>query len=229
MIQSITPNTKDFTWNPTVDITGGQQWFVVKVTQKDGERIYSAPIWSEEKEVDVRVSGLDVVEGVTVAGNPATLSAGISNLGTKDLTDVNVNFYYDEVSADKKIGSATIASIPGKSVKEATAVWANPLKGDHDLIAVVDTPTGDEPADNTFKLPVTVKESLGMTVMIDAAHKNENTTTDAGTYKDNLKMFTKLVQKEGYTVTENKAPLTSDLLKDVKVLVMSHPAVVVNC
>ena len=60
VVQSIQPMTKDFTWNPTVPVTGGQQWFVVRITQMDGEKIYSAPIWTKEKPVDVRVSGIDV-------------------------------------------------------------------------------------------------------------------------------------------------------------------------
>ena len=50
VVQSIQPMTKDFTWNPTVPVTGGQQWFVVRITQMDGERIYSAPIGQKKKQ-----------------------------------------------------------------------------------------------------------------------------------------------------------------------------------
>ena len=60
--------------------------------------------------------------------------------------------------------------------------------------------------------------------MIDAAHKNENTSTDPGTYKNNFTLFTNLLKKEGYAVVENKNPLTVDTLAGVKVLVITHPA-----
>ena len=59
--------------------------------------------------------------------------------------------------------------------------------------------------------------------MIDAKHGNENTSADGGTYKDNLKAFTILLQKEGYTVAENKATITDAVLSTVKVLVITHP------
>ncbi|MDR7073221.1 OmpL47-type beta-barrel domain-containing protein [Fictibacillus barbaricus] len=225
VVDSITPDGKEFTWKPEVTVNGGQQWFVVKVTQKDGERIYSAPIWSQEKEVDVRVSGLNVKDGVAIAGNPATLSAGISNLGTKDLSNLNVKFYYDLEDDTHLIGTKSIAAIPAKGVQEASVTWQSPIVGDHKMIAVVDTPDGDDPADNKETLDLKVKESLGKTILIDAAHKNENTTTDTGTYKDNFKAFTKMVQKEGYTVAENKTPLTAESLANISVLVITHPFV----
>jgi DNA/RNA endonuclease YhcR with UshA esterase domain/uncharacterized membrane protein len=226
VVDSFTPSdSADFSWKPEVTVTGGQQWFVVKVTQMDGERIYSAPIWTKEQPVDVRVSGLEVSGDAIVSGNPATLLAGISNLGKTTQSNLNVKFYYDEVSESSYIGLGTIASIAPKGVATASAIWNNPLPGKHTLIAVVDTPTGDSPGDNQFSKEVTIKQSLGVKVMIDAAHKNENTSTDPGTYKNNFTAFTKLVQREGYTVAENTKPLTADNLQDVKVLVLTHPQV----
>ncbi|MBP1963780.1 S-layer homology domain-containing protein [Paenibacillus aceris] len=228
VVSSISPMSTDFTWNPTVDITGGQQWFVVKVTQMDGERIYSAPIWSQVVTTDVKISGINVVGDSLVAGSPSTLEAGLTNLGSQDLSNLNVHFYYDTVDAAHLIGDATVASITSKGTATARVTWTNPLQGDHTLIAVLDTPPGDSPLDNQFNQSVTIKASLGIKVMIDASHKNENTTLDAGTYKDNLKSFTKQLQQEGYTVVENTSPLTSASLSDVKVLMFTHPSVAVT-
>lgn len=226
VVDSFTPSdTKDFSWKPEVNVTGGQQWFVVKVTQMDGERIYSSPIWTKEQPVDVRVSGLEVAGDAIVSGNPATLQAGISNLGKTAQSNLNVKFYYDEVTESSFIGSGALATLASKGVATASTIWKNPLPGKHTLIAVVDTPTGDSPEDNQFSKEVTIKQSLGVKVMIDAAHKNENTSTDPGTYKNNFTAFTKLVQREGYTVAENTKPLTADNLQDVKVLVLTHPQV----
>lgn len=225
VIDSIEPMTKDFSWKPEVTVTGGQQWFVVRITQMDGEQIYSSPVWTKEQDVDVRVSGLEVVGGAIVSGNPATLEAGISNLGKTALSNLTAKFYYDEVASSNLIGEGTIASVASKGVSKASVTWNNPVAGNHTLIAVVDTPTGDSPEDNEFRKTIAIKQSLGIKVMIDASHKNENTSTDPGTYKDNFTSFTKMVQREGYTVVENKAPLTADTLKDVKVLVLTHPEV----
>ena len=74
------------------------------------------------------------------AGTDANLTAGVSNLGTQDLANLNVNFYYDKADADHKIGSATIDAIAAKNVKQVQVTWKNPLAGDHTLLAVVDAP-----------------------------------------------------------------------------------------
>ena len=136
-----------------------------------------------------------------------------------------MNFYYDEVKDANLIGAATIATLAPKSVGKASVKWESPIVGKHTLIAAVDTPEGDANVDNQFSKSLTIKEALGLKVMIDASHKNENTSTDTGTYKNNFTAFTKLVQQEGYTVVENISPLTAELLKDVKVLVLTHPNV----
>ncbi|MDN3018784.1 Ig-like domain-containing protein [Paenibacillus sp. BSR1-1] len=222
VVDSISPMEKEFTWKPSYTVTGGQQWFVVKVTQMDGERIYSAPIWSKEESVDVKVNSIDVDGGVIVGGNPATLKATVANNGTEVVKNLKVDFYYDEVKPENLIGTNNISSILSKGSAAATATWASPIKGDHKLIAVVTSLDGLDLGDTTFKVPVQIKEPLGIKVLIDANHGNENTSADSGTYKDNLKAFTLMLQKEGYTVVENKVALTDEVLSSVKVLVLTH-------
>lgn len=218
VVDSYSPMTKDFTWEPSYKVAGGQQWFVVRVTQADGERMYSAPIWSKEEAVDVRVNGIDVEGDVIIAGNPATLKANVSNNGTQEVQNVKVDLYFDEVKESNLIGTQNLSSIVSKGVGTATFTWNDATKGNHKLIAV----TTSEYGGNQFTLDVDVKEPLGIKVMIDAKHNNENTSSDGGTYKDNLKAFTVLLQKEGYTVVENKETITDTVLSSVKVLVVTH-------
>ncbi|WP_066248534.1 Ig-like domain-containing protein [Neobacillus drentensis] len=222
VVDSITPMEKDFTWKPNYTVTSGQQWFVVKVTQMDGERIYSSPIWSKEESVDVKVNGIDIDGGVIVGGNPATLKAAVANNGTETIKNLKVDFYYDEVKSDNLIGTNNISSILSKASATATATWTSPIKGDHKIIAVVTSLDGLDLGDVQYTLPVKIKEPLGIKVLIDANHANENTSGDSGTYKDNLKAFTLMLQKEGYTVAENKTALTDDVLSTAKVLVLTH-------
>ncbi|WP_088071672.1 DUF4350 domain-containing protein [Gottfriedia luciferensis] len=223
VVDSISPMTKDFTWNPSYTVSSGQQWFVVKVTQMDGERIYSAPIWSKEQPVDVKVNGIDINGGVIVGGNPATLKTTVANNGMETVKNLKVDFYYDEVNQEHFIGTNTISSITTKNYAETTAVWKSPIKGDHKLIVVVTSNDGLDIGDVKYELPVKIKEPLGVNVLIDANHGNENTSGDSGTYKDNLKSFTLLLQKEGYTVSENKQVLTDDVLSNVNILMFTHP------
>ncbi|WP_197031461.1 Ig-like domain-containing protein [Bacillus sp. UNC438CL73TsuS30] len=223
VVDSIAPMTKDFTWNPTYTVSSGQQWFVVKVTQADGERIYSAPIWSKEQPVDVKVNGIDIDGGVVIGGNPSKLTATVANNGTQPINDLKVDFYYDSVDQGHFIGTNDIASILSKGSSTASTTWTNPLTGDHEIIAVVTSKEGLDIGDVQYHLAVKIKQPLGIKVLIDAKHGNENTSGDSGSYKDNLKAFTLQLQKEGYTVTENTAAITDDVLSNVKVLVMTAP------
>ncbi|TBL80830.1 S-layer homology domain-containing protein [Paenibacillus thalictri] len=226
VVASAAPMTKDFTWNPSYTVTGGSQWFIVRVTQMDGERMYSAPIWTMDTEVDVKVNGLDIVGGSMVSGTPASLQAGVSNMGTTAQSNLKVNFYYDAVDEAHLIGAGTIDKLNSKTVGTASVIWNNPVTGNHTLIAVLNPINGDNPADNRFEEAVVVKAKLNMTIMIDASHGNENTTTDGvnATYKDNFKLLTSALQREGYTVVENKQPLSAAVLQGVKVLIVTHPA-----
>ncbi|TCZ74679.1 Ig domain-containing protein group 2 domain-containing protein, partial [Paenibacillus albiflavus] len=235
VIQSITPQTnaanfKDndtsFEWKPTVQAAGSQQWYVVKVTQEDGDRVYSSPIWSQQAAVDVKVSGIEVVGDAIIGGNAAQLKAGISNLGSTDVSNLKVGFYYDQIVDSNQIGISVIPSLPAKTVATATVTWNNPVVGNHQIIAtLIDPPAGDDLTDNVFILPFTIKPPLGLKIMIDAKHKNENTSTDSGTYKDNLNSMTSILRKEGYTVVENTSELTANVLSGVEVLMISHPGV----
>lgn len=223
VVASTQPMTTDFTWSPTYTVSGGQQWFVVKVTQMDGDRIYSAPIWSKEEKKDVKITSLDVEGDSISAGIPATLHASLANYGTESVSDIVIQFYYDQVDAEHLIGEQTIHSLASKAVTTASARWDHPVSGNHTLIATLSSPNNPDLDEQQFSKPIQIRDPLGITVMIDASHGNENTATDLGTYKDNLKEFTKLLHKEGYSVVENKALITSEMLSQVRVLLLTHP------
>ncbi|BBH18672.1 hypothetical protein Back11_00170 [Paenibacillus baekrokdamisoli] len=225
VVDTYTPtgNETTFNWKPTVTVVGGQQWFIVKVTQMDGDQIYSSPIWSQVQPLAVKVTDLTVVEGAAIAGIPVTLKAGISNQGTIALQNLTASLYYDAVDVSHFIGESTIPSLASNKSADTLVQWQKPVAGDHKLIVVLKA-DGQDLGNNKYEQMISVKAPLGITVMIDATHNNENTTSDTGTYKDNLQNFTLNLKKQGYTVVENKTTLTDALLKDVAVLMVTHPS-----
>ncbi|WP_066371649.1 DUF4350 domain-containing protein [Bacillus sp. FJAT-27264] len=225
VIESYVPkdSSTSFSWNPSVNVVGGQQWFVVRVTQKDGDRTYSSPIWSQEDPLAVRVNDLSIVEGAAIAGNPVTLKAGISNMGTINLKNITAHFYYDSIDATHLIGDAEIPSLDSNQNVNTSVIWANPVAGNHKLIIVLSSSDGIDLGDNKYEQMVDVKAPLGITLMIDATHKNENTSTDTGTYAKNLTDMTLKLKQQGYTVVENTTSLSDQLLNNVGVLMVTHP------
>lgn len=219
-------SSKSFAWEPSVDVTGGQQWYMIRVTQADGERAYSSPIWSQDTEVDVKISTAEVEGAALIQGTEATLKADISNTGTSTLSNLSVKFYYDSEDEAHLIGTSTIVSLASNTISSVSVKWPDPVVGDHKLIAVVTSPSGDNPADNKFTIDVTVKAPLGIKVVVDASHQNENTSSDTNsTYKNKLGLFKQMLAQEGYTVVENTFPITAELLAGVKVLVVTNPGV----
>ncbi|MEK0317071.1 CehA/McbA family metallohydrolase, partial [Cohnella sp. 56] len=223
IVDTYTPSSAStsFNWKPSVTVAGGQQWFVVRVTQADGDRIYSAPFWSEEVPVAVKVSNVEAADGAIVGGNAATLNAVISNQGTEDVSGITASFYVDKQDAEHLIGTASIAALASSQSTTASVVWTSPPVGDHKLIVTLKTADQDL---NTYEKALSIKAPLGKTILIDASKSNENTTKDSGTYKDNLKSFTKQMRLEGYTVAENANAITSAALNGVSILYISHPS-----
>jgi uncharacterized protein YjdB len=219
-----TESTKSFNWQPKVTVVGGQQWFVVRVTQKDGDTVYSAPIWTPEEALSVKVSNVVATDGSMIAGVPANLKAGITNMGSIGLSNLRVKFYVDDVKEANVIGEVNIDSLPNGASTDASIVWENPIAGSHKVVVVLEATDGNQLGENKFEQLFDIRAPLGIKIMIDASHANENTTADTGTYKDNLKTFTAMMRKEAYTIVENKTQITSDVLQDVNILVVTHPA-----
>lgn len=226
VVDTYTPSddSTSFDWNPSFTVAGGQQWFVVKVTQKDGDQIYSAPIWSPAKDLAVNVSNVSTTDGAIIGGVSANLTAGVSNQGTINVSNITAHFYYDSIDTDHFIGDAQIDALAANTSGNASVTWANPVSGTHNIIVTLSAADGHDLGDNKYSQSFTIKAPLGKTVMIDSTHNNENTKTDTGTYKDNLKLFTTLMKQQGYTISENTTPLSDQVLSKVNVLYVSHPA-----
>ena len=45
VVTSTRPATSTFTWQPTIAVSAGAHYYYVKMTQADGDRIVSSPIW----------------------------------------------------------------------------------------------------------------------------------------------------------------------------------------
>ncbi|MBP0723672.1 CehA/McbA family metallohydrolase [Bacillus sp. RG28] len=219
-----TSDTTSFNWSPSLTVAGGQQWFVVKVTQKDGDQIYSAPIWSPAKDLAVGVSDISTTDGAIVGDVQSNLTAGISNQGSINVSQLTAKFYYDNIDESHLIGSSVIDSLPANTTGKASVIWTKPVAGNHKIIVTLSAADGNDLGNNKYEQDWTIKAPLNKVIMIDGSHNNENTKQDTGTYKDNFKLFTTLMKQQGYTIAENAAPLTDTILSNVATLVITHPA-----
>lgn len=223
VIDSKTMNTKNLNWEPApINTVGNQQWFVVRVTLANGAKAYSSPIWTPEEDIAVKVSNVEAADGVIIANTPANLKTGITNLGIKNVTNMKVKFYYDIIDENHFIGESSIETLQPNKSETVYVTWANPVAGLHKILVKLEA--DQDLGDYVFEQEFTIQAPLGIKIMIDASHNNENTTKDTGTYKDNLKIFTTMMRQEAYTVVENHSTITPELLQDIQILMVTHPA-----
>ncbi len=79
------PGTADFTWYPQINITTGVHYFYVKVTQADGDRIVSSPVWTKGVE-DISITDVIIQPTIPTIYNPSLLAVRVTNRATSSRT-----------------------------------------------------------------------------------------------------------------------------------------------
>ena len=72
------PDRASFTWTPLLNITTGVHYFYVKVTQADGDRIVSSPVWTMGSE-DISITDLVIQPTIPTIYNPSLLTVRVTN------------------------------------------------------------------------------------------------------------------------------------------------------
>ncbi|TZE82555.1 S-layer homology domain-containing protein [Calorimonas adulescens] len=220
-IESIDPAGTSYEGEFTIDSTG-HNWYVIKVTQEDGQRAYSAPFWTPEVPVDLKMVGLGTSPEQCIVDTEVTLSAGLSNLGVETINNIEVAFYKNSVSDENLIGTVTVPSISPKGNATATLKYTPDVAGSITIIAkILNAPSGDNDSDNQASVVLKVNEPLGITVMIDMGHNNDYANGNLTELQDQLR-------QAGFTVVQNTSKFTVDSLNNIDVLIMTQPIGSVN-
>ena len=73
-----TPFSANFTWEELLTITPGVHYYYVKVTQTDGDRIVSSPVWTMGRE-DIAITDLTIQPTIPTTHNPSLLTVRVTN------------------------------------------------------------------------------------------------------------------------------------------------------
>ncbi|TLN18881.1 hypothetical protein FDZ74_06505, partial [bacterium] len=77
-LTSTVPTTASFTWQPQVNISTGVHYFYVKVTQADGDRIVSSPVWTMGTE-DIAITDITIQPTIPTVHSPSLLMVRVTN------------------------------------------------------------------------------------------------------------------------------------------------------
>ena len=208
------PNTASFIWTPQLDITPGVHYFYVRVTQADGDRIVSSPVWTMGSE-DISVTDLVIQPTIPTIYNPSLLEVRVTNRNSSPRTvtvTLNVN--------GENITPSIDVTVPGNGDGFANFSWQPVAIGEVTVTAqITGTPAGDNPDDNARTLNLTVTDEQLPLILIDAGHGNMNATGSE------MQMFVADLSAHRYNVLKNLDALTAADLNPavVKLLMITAP------
>jgi hypothetical protein len=218
VVTQTTTASSNFTWNPIVSVTPGVHYFYVKVTQSDGDRIVSSPVWTQAA-VNLALTDLTVEPTIASTNNPSLITARITNRMAQTQT-VTVTFQIPGHPAQ-----VLTTTVPGCGLGPcvdgyANIAWQPTATGRVTITAALSgTPAGDNFDDNTRSTVMTVTDQKVPLILIDASHDNVN----AGGRE--MRLFVQDLSNHGYNVLKNLSPLTTTILNTdtVKLLLITAP------
>ena len=213
-LESTVPTAASFTWQPQINVSTGVHYFYVKVTQADGDRIVTSPVWTMGTE-DISITDITIQPTIPTIYSASLLSVRVTNRVAEPRT-VTVSIEVNDVS----LGTPVEVTVAGNADGIVYFNWSPSVVGAANVVASLGgAPAGDNPDDNTAALTLNVTDEHLPLILIDAGHGNMNT---AG---DEMKAFIKDLSDHKYNVLKNLDGLTaSDLNPDVvKLLIITAP------
>ncbi len=201
----------DFEWSPSLSVAPGVQYYYARVTQADGDRIASAPIWTSGTE-DVAITDFTLQPSIPTTATASLLSARISNRGATDVHGLVVTFAVDGAP----IGTSQV-DVPRNEDAFAYISWRPAHIGWTRLtVSLSNVPAGDSPVDNVAEKRVEVMDRPVPLVLIDAGHKNNNAGSPMARLIADL-------SAHRYNVLLNLDQITAEELESVRLLVITDP------
>ncbi len=127
-------------------ITPGVHYYYVKVTQMDGDRIVSSPVWTIGTE-DIAVTDLTIQPTIPTIHSPSLLTVRVTNRVATDRT-ISVQLKIDGVDE----GSPIELMVPAYGDNYANFTWQPTVTGHVTVSAeMLGAPVGDNPDDNSAR------------------------------------------------------------------------------
>jgi uncharacterized repeat protein (TIGR01451 family) len=208
------PDSASFTLTPVLYISTGVHYYYIKVTQADGERIVSSPVWTTGSE-DISVTDLLIEPTIPTIYNPSLLTVRVTN--RVDVTrTVTVTLDVNGTPIDPSV----VVAAPPNGDAFANFSWQPATTGEVTVTAqILGAPAGDNPDDNHRSLNLTVTDEQLPLILIDAGKGNLN----AG--GSEMQMFVNDLSAHRFNVLKNLDELTATDLNPaiVKLLIITAP------
>lgn len=199
----------DSTGEITIELSSDHAYYFLKITQPDGHRAVTAPVWIEQQP-GAEITSFTADTALAVSGRPLSLRVEVTNRDYREFTVEQVTFSLGEqvlhtISAP--------APIPGNSASVYEAEVTAEAAGLTSLTVTVTGSIGGEAAELTSELELTfLTEDLVTTLVADGSHASLPSL-----------MELEALAAEHRMVLETAGNLTPEVLEDCDILLITAP------
>jgi len=216
VVSSTHPAAGSFTWNFSLDVSPGVHYYFVRVTQADGDRIVSSPVWTMG-DADISITDLSVQPTIPTIYNPSLFTARVTNRGA-EAQSLTVTFSANGAVIGQVPLTVNPCATGPCNDGYANVAWQPTTTGPLVVTATLSgAPASDNPEDNSRVLQMNVTSVHVPLVLVDNGHNNIGSgPRDARHFVDDLSLH-------GYNVLFNLDEITpSDLnTETVRLLVLN--------
>ena len=193
-------------------------YYIVQITQADGQKTITAPIWVGEM-TKVGISSMESDKALALVGENINLSTKLYNNENVSATDVKIEYYLG--NENNKIGETVVGTMEGTTEHISNFTYTPSKAGSYNIIAKASMTVNGVELTSTEKVSFVVKdESQVSKILIDGSKQNDYVN---GKYFDKISTFSDIALENGAKATVNKDEITDEVLEDVSLLVISDP------
>lgn len=218
VVASKTFDSNNASWNLKVDPK--YTYYYVRIDQADKDIAVTAPVWTADNSA-VGLSKVSASQNLYITNTPVDLTATVYNNGSTELSPVNVEFYVNEILPENKIGETLSGKILPGGTSDAKINWTPANPGSYLIYARISLAINGEEKVFTESTKVEVMNSEDVVkVVVDAGHYNQYVSGD---YAGKITTLKAMLGERKFLLYENRDALTSDDLKDAKILILTDP------
>ena len=193
-------------------------YYIVQVTQADGQKTITAPIWVGEM-TKVGISSMESDKAIALVGEDINISTKLYNNEDVSATDVKVEYYLG--NENNKIGETVVGTMDGMSEHTSNFTYTPQKAGSYNIITKVSMTVNGVELTSTEKVSFIVKNASQVSnILIDGSKQNDYVD---GKYFDKVSKFSELALENGAKARINKDEITDEVLEGVSLLVISDP------
>ena len=193
-------------------------YYIVQITQADGQKTITAPIWVGEM-TKVGISSMESNKALALVGEDIKVSTKVYNNENVSATDVKVEYYLG--NEDTKIGEEIVGTMEGTTEHISNFTYTPSKAGSYNIIAKLSMTVNGVELTSTEKVSFIVKdESQVSKILIDGSKQNDYVN---GKYFDKVSTFSNIALENGAKAIVNKDEITDEVLEGISLLVISDP------